>query len=54
MDFLDQLDQIRCPTLVLAGEDDPICTVEDSGDIVANLDPSLVQFERFADAGHGV
>lgn len=54
MDFLDELGAIRCPTLVLAGEDDPVTPVEDSEDIVANLDPSIVRFERFANAGHGV
>lgn len=54
MDFLDDLGAVTCPTLVLAGEDDPVTPVEDSEDIVAALDPSLVQFERFADAGHGV
>ncbi len=54
MDFLDQLGAIRCPTMVLAGEDDPVTPVEDSEDIVAGLDPSIVRFERFANAGHGV
>lgn len=54
MDFLDDLDEIRCPTLVLAGEEDPVTPIEDSEDIVAHLDPSIVRFERFANAGHGV
>lgn len=54
MDFLHDLDAIRCPTLVIAGEEDPVTPIEDSEDIVAHLDPSIVQFERFADAGHGV
>ena len=54
MDFLDELEAICCPTLVLAGEDDPVTPIEDSEDIVARLDPSIVRFERFANAGHGV
>jgi proline iminopeptidase len=54
MDFLDQLDAIRCPTLVLAGEDDPVTPVADSEDIVAELNADIVRFERFKDAGHGV
>ena len=54
MDFLDELSAIRCPTLVLAGADDPVTPIEDSEDIVARLDPALVRFERFERAGHGV
>lgn len=54
MDFLDELGAVRCPTLVLAGEDDPVTPVQDSEDIVAQLDSGIVRFERFADAGHGV
>lgn len=54
MDFLDDLAAIRCPTLVIAGEEDPVTPIEDSEDMVAHLDPSIVRFERFADAGHGV
>ena len=54
MDFLDDLSAIRCPTLVLAGADDPVTPIEDSKDIVARLDPALARFERFERAGHGV
>lgn len=54
MDFLDQLNTITCPTLVMAGEDDPVCPIVDSEDIVSHLEPSIAQFERFANAGHGV
>jgi pimeloyl-ACP methyl ester carboxylesterase len=41
-----------CPTLVLAGEKDPITPIEDAQEIVAALPSSLVQFERFENAGH--
>lgn len=54
MDLLDGLGAIRCPTLVLAGAEDPVTPIEDSEDIVARLDPALVRFERFDGAGHGV
>lgn len=54
VDLLDGLSRIRCPTLVLAGEDDPITPIEDSEDIVARLDPAIVRFERFPKCGHGV
>jgi len=36
------------------GEDDPMHPIESQADIAAALPPSLVQFERFADCGHGV
>lgn len=54
MDLTGSLHSIRRPTLVLAGEDDPITPIEDSEDIVAGIDSKLVQFERFPDCGHGV
>ena len=48
------LGRIRCPTLVLGGEDDPMHPIESQADIAAALPLNLVQFERFADCGHGV
>ena len=53
-DFRDRLQSIRCPTLVLGGDLDPVTPLADSEDIAAALPPALVQLERFADAGHGV
>jgi pimeloyl-ACP methyl ester carboxylesterase len=52
LDLTRQLRQIKCPTLVLAGEDDPITPVGDAEEIAAALQPGLVQFERFSNAGH--
>ena len=46
--------RIRCPTLVPGGEDDPMHSIESQADIAAALPANLVQFERFADCGHGV
>jgi pimeloyl-ACP methyl ester carboxylesterase len=55
MNFLPALAQVQCPTLVLAGEEDPITPAEDVEDIVSALPPHLVRFERFADPRqHGV
>jgi pimeloyl-ACP methyl ester carboxylesterase len=54
MDFRAALKTIRCPVLVLAGEDDPVTPMPFSEAIVANLPPHLVRFERFAGCGHGV
>jgi proline-specific peptidase len=52
--FLPELHRIQCPTLVLAGEHDPVCTIEDMQEIGEAISPNLVRFERFPDAGHGV
>ena len=54
LDLLRQLGRIKCPTLIVAGEDDPITPAADMEDIAAALRPDLVRFERFANAGHGV
>lgn len=54
MDFTAELDQIRCPTLVIAGTEDPVTPIDDSRDIVAAMHQDLVRFEPFDDAGHGV
>jgi proline iminopeptidase len=54
MNLLPDLARIRCPTLVLAGDDDPICPLEDQEDIVAALPKELVRYEHFAGCGHGV
>jgi pimeloyl-ACP methyl ester carboxylesterase len=48
------LHRIRCPTLVLGGEDDPMHPIESQADIAAALPSHLVQFQRFANCGHAV
>jgi pimeloyl-ACP methyl ester carboxylesterase len=53
-DFLEDLKRIKCPTLVMGGEDDPITPIADSEDIAAALPRKVVQFERFAGCGHGI
>lgn len=52
--LLSDLSRIECPTLLLAGEDDPVCPIEDAQDIADRIAPHLLRFERFANAGHGV
>jgi len=54
MNFLPDLRRIKCPTLVMVGEDDPMTPVPYAEEIVAALPPELVQYERFAGAGHGI
>lgn len=52
--LLPALSAVRCPTLVLGGEDDPITPIGDAEDIAAAIPSQLVRFERFAGCGHGV
>ena len=52
--FLRDLHRIRCPTLVLGGEDDPIHPIESQADIAAAIPAHLVRFERFTNCGHAV
>jgi proline-specific peptidase len=54
MDLFSELRRITCPTLVLAGELDPVCTITDMEELAGAIPPHLVRFERFPDAGHGV
>jgi proline iminopeptidase len=54
LDLRTELARVRCPTLVLAGDDDPVTPLESAEEIVAHLPPELVRFERFAGARHGV
>ena len=54
MDFRPQLGLVRCPTLVMAGDRDPMTPMAFSETIVEHLPSHLVRFERFADCGHGI
>jgi len=51
--FLPELGRIKCPTLIAAGELDPILPVADSKDIAAAMAPGLARLEVFENAGHG-
>jgi len=52
--FLHDLGKIKCPTLITAGELDPILPVADSKDIAAAMTPGVARLEVFENAGHGV
>lgn len=54
LDLLADVARVRCPTLILAGEDDPITPVGDAEDIAAALPAPLARLERFSGCGHGV
>ncbi len=54
LDFRAALARIQCPTLVIAGEDDPITPISRSELIASCLPPGLATFVRVPNAGHGV
>jgi pimeloyl-ACP methyl ester carboxylesterase len=53
MSLLGGLKKAACPVLVLAGEQDPICPIEDAREIAAALPKQWMQFRAIANAGHG-
>ncbi|NUT56330.1 MAG: alpha/beta hydrolase, partial [Thermoleophilia bacterium] len=53
-DLRDEAANVRCPTLVLAGADDPGAAIAGVEELVAALPQELVRYERVADVGHGV
>ena len=53
-DFRSELGRIACPTLVLAGEEDPVCPVVGAEELAAGIREDLVRFERFSGIGHDV
>ncbi len=52
--ILGDLQRIKCPTLVLGGDDDPMTPIECQIEIANAIPKHLVQFERYANCGHGV
>ncbi|HUA35622.1 MAG TPA: alpha/beta hydrolase [Candidatus Binataceae bacterium] len=52
-DLLPHLARIKCPTLITAGEQDPITPIESSEDIARAIPAGLARLERFENAGHG-
>jgi pimeloyl-ACP methyl ester carboxylesterase len=54
MDLRDQLSAIRCPTLVLLGERDPLVPAHLGREIAEAIPPGLARLELVADASHAV
>lgn len=54
MNLLPGLAAAQCPVLVLAGEQDPVCPLDDAKDIYAALPAPWRQFASVPNAGHGV
>jgi pimeloyl-ACP methyl ester carboxylesterase len=52
-DLRTELGTVIVPTLVLAGEDDPMTPVEAAEEILACLPAGVGRLERFAECGHG-
>lgn len=53
MNLLPGLARAQCPVLVMAGELDPVCPIDDARDIAAALPAQWMHFASFANAGHG-
>ncbi len=53
-DFRDQLAFISCPTLVTAGDIDPITPIEAVQEMVDHIPKEYLTMEIFPDCGHGV
>lgn len=54
VDLRETVGSIRCPVLLLAGEDDPSFTMAGAEELAEALPQSLLTFSRYANAGHGV
>jgi proline iminopeptidase len=52
--MIPDLSRVRCPTLVMGGEEDPMTPIECQSDIASALPQQLVRFERFPECGHAV
>jgi pimeloyl-ACP methyl ester carboxylesterase len=52
-DYRDRVAEIRCPTLLLGGELDPISPIEEIEDTARRMRPGLARVVRFPDSGHG-
>jgi len=52
LDFRPDLAKVRCPTLVIGGDRDPVMPIEFAETIAASLPPHLVRLEKFEGCGH--
>ena len=53
-DFREQLKAITCPTLITAGDIDPVTPVVAVEELAAHIPDTIKQFEVFTNCGHGV
>lgn len=52
VDFLPELYKVRCPVLILAGDEDPITPVANAREMAAALRAGLARLETIEGAGH--
>lgn len=45
---------VQCPVLLVSGDDDPSCTPAGAEELARSLPQELLEFRRYAGAGHGV
>ena len=53
-DYREQLSSVACPTLVTAGDIDPITPIEAVQEMADQIPSNILQFEIFPECGHGV
>lgn len=53
-DYRDRVAAIRCPTLLLGGELDPIVPIEEIEDMASRMRPGVAHVVRFPNGGHGM
>ena len=53
LNLLPGLKHAQCPVLVMVGEDDPVCPLDDALEIAAALPAHWMQLARFPGVGHG-
>ncbi|HET9284849.1 MAG TPA: alpha/beta hydrolase [Candidatus Angelobacter sp.] len=53
-DYQKDLSVVRCPTLVIGGEDDPMTPITEMEEIIRALPSGLAIFEKIPDCGHGI
>lgn len=53
LQLLPGLARAQCPVLVMVGEEDPVCPLDDALEIAAALPPQWMQLARFPGVGHG-
>ena len=53
-DYRDSVAAIRCPTLLMGGELDPIVPIEEIEDTASRMRPGIARVVRFPQAGHSL
>ena len=53
LNLLPGLGRAQCPVLVMVGDEDPVCTLEDAREMAAALPTTYSSFVNFPGVGHG-